>query len=70
MMILVAVLLYFLIGVILLLSYLLAFRPEKNDVQIGLIVLFWPVVLLVDFVFALGAQFGALSRKLVFRFRK
>ena len=70
MMILLAALLYFLIGVILLLCYLLAFRPEKNDVQIGLIVLFWPIVLIIDLVLAIAMQFGIFTRKLASRFRK
>ena len=51
-------LLYFLIGVLYLLAYLIGMRPPEKQTLLGLTVLFWPIMIVVELVFALGKQFG------------
>lgn len=53
-----AVLLYCLIGVLFLVCYILAMAPAKQSTVLGLIMLGWPVVIVLEFVFALANQFG------------
>ena len=63
-------LIYLLTGILFLLCYILALRPQTREVQLGLIALFWPLILLIDIVLALSTQFGAVGNKLAQRFRK
>ena len=62
------VLAYLGIGVLFLLVYVLAVKPEANDTALGLTALFWPIVLLVDVVLAIATQIGAAGRLLSARF--
>ena len=64
------VLIYLTAGVIFLLAYILALKPQPKDALIGLIALFWPMVILIDVVLALSSHLGALVRQLATRFHK
>jgi uncharacterized membrane protein len=57
-MILGLVFMYFLIGVLYLTAYVLVYRPEPADAQLGLTVLFWWVYVIVEIVASLAFQFG------------
>ena len=64
------VLIYLFAGILFLLCYLLALKPASKDVQLGLIAMFWPVVLLIDIGLALSTHLGATGRALHSRFKK
>ena len=62
------VLVYLLTGVLVLLCYTLTFKPEPKNSQLGLIALFWPLILVTDVVLALCSQLGSITIKLSSRF--
>jgi len=64
------ILIYLLTGIIFLLCYILVFRPESKDAQLGLVVLLWPVILFMDAVLAISSQMGVVVRTLSVRFKK
>ncbi len=55
--------LYFLVGQLVLLNYLLNYNPPDRSVWLGLQSLFWPVFLVLDVVFQLAAGLGGFSRR-------
>lgn len=62
------VLLYFLIGVLLLLAYILAMKPQSQSVLLGLMVVFWPLILLIDLILSLSKALGTVGTTLSNRF--
>ena len=54
-------LLYFLVGSVYSLTYVLIFKPEGHQVSQGLQILFWPVFLVIELVLGLASQFGKVT---------
>lgn len=57
-----AVLLYCLIGVLFLVAYILAMKPQEKTTMLGLIMLFWPVIIALEFILAIAQQFGSIGK--------
>jgi len=64
------VLLYCLIGSLFLVAYILVMNPPKQATTLGLIMLFWPLVLLLEAVLLLGSGFGHIGIALSNRLKK
>lgn len=58
------------IGVIFLLCYILALKPQPKSTQLGLLAIFWPAVLVIDLVLALALEFGKAGQYLANRFKR
>ncbi len=56
-----AALLYCLIGVLFLVAYIMAMKPQEKSTLLGLIMLFWPLVILVELTLAFAQQFGTVG---------
>lgn len=65
-----AVLLYCLIGVLFLVAYILAMKPQEKTTLLGLIMLFWPLVILIEAVLALAHEFGKVGMVISNRIKK
>jgi hypothetical protein len=63
-------LLYCLTGAIFLVAYILAMAPPKQATTLGLIMLFWPLVLLVEAALVLASQFGKVGSSFAERLKK
>jgi uncharacterized membrane protein len=61
------VLLYLLSGVIFCVAYIWNFRTEAASARLGLLALFWPLMLVVDFVLSIAEAFGKATKKLAER---
>jgi len=61
--ILLVTVLYFLVGQLLLLNYLLNYKPPDRTVWLGLQSLFWPLFLLLDVLLQVGSGLGEFSRR-------
>jgi len=55
-------LVYFLIGALYLLAYILVFKPQAKDAQLGLTMLFWWVYLIIEVVLSIAVNFGSFGR--------
>lgn len=53
---------YFLIGSSYLVAYILVYRPQPQDAQLGLTVLFWPIYVIVEVIVALAFQVGRFGK--------
>jgi len=58
------------IGVVFLLCYILAMKPEPRMTSLGTIGLFWPVILLIDLLLTISGEFGKVGHNLALRFNK
>jgi hypothetical protein len=57
-----AVIGYFLIGALYLVAYILTFRPEPRDAQLGLTLLFWWAYMVIEIVVALAYYAGKFGK--------
>ena len=63
------VLIYLLVGVFYALTYLIAYRPEKEATALGLTVLAWPVYIVIEIVlqiaYGIGSSVHYMNKKLI-----
>jgi hypothetical protein len=60
--ILLLVLLYFLIGQLVLLNYLINYKPPDRSAMLGLQSIFWPLTLLLDLGLLIGRGLGSQAK--------
>lgn len=69
MMVLCLALVYCLCGLLYGLVYVLTFKPEAQNAVIGLQVLFWPAMIVLEIILAVAAQFGAVTAAIAERMK-